>query len=215
MKNEEKNQKLAAAVSLANLVDKAGAPRWFVVMSEPRREKFALARIREAGFVSYLPMRPVAKKTATYATPLFPGYLFVQMDLANGEWWRIFTTLDVAAVITRQSRAGRPIPLPLPSGVITKIMTKEVGGLVQLAKPQAKDKRNGDGAPFKPGDKLKITGGPLVGFDGLFMHGDANRVAVLVSLFGCETKVELTAKEIEAVREAANTSVAPATKTAA
>jgi transcription antitermination factor NusG len=197
MKTSEENR-MAASVSLDTLVDEPRDPRWYVVISEPRRERQALCRLREGGFVSYLPMRPVAKKNATHAAPLFPGYLFVQFDINADRWPHVFTTLDVAGMVTRTSRTNRPIPLAMPVGAVRRILSEEIEGLVLLAKKDKPGDKRVVGSPFKAGQRVKIVGGPFMDMDALFQTGDANRIAVLIHMLGGETVVNLATTEASA-----------------
>jgi transcription antitermination factor NusG len=173
-------------VSLANLVDRAGAPRWAVVETNGGHEREALLRLRENGFAAYLPMRAVVSKRSTRAEPLFPNYVLVQLDLTDAGWFRVFTTVGVKRLLTKTMRGGRPMPLFLPCGAVRKILAEEVDGLVQLV---TRTKRTP--SPFKGGEVVKIVRGSFEGFTGVFASGNAERVMVLLSLLGREVKIEM------------------------
>ncbi len=163
------------------------AARWYVVNAEPNREKLALASLTGGGFDAYLPMRAIEKKAETHAAPLFPRYLFVRLDLEDETWWRVFTMHGVASVITRTRSVGRPLPVPIERGAVRRIRAEEIDGLILLKGAPKASKAS----PFKPGMSVKITKGPMSGFDAIFQHGDANRITVMMSMLGSERTVHM------------------------
>ena len=53
------------------------------------------------------------------------------------------------------------------------------------------------------GDEVRVTDGPLAGFNGVVdeLEPDKNRVRVVVSMFGRETPVDLELDQVEAIKE--------------
>lgn len=59
-------------------------PAWCVVATKPRAERRAHASLHRYGFIAYLPELTSQRRDRTWITrPLWPGYLFVQLDLAK------------------------------------------------------------------------------------------------------------------------------------
>jgi transcriptional antiterminator RfaH len=60
------------------------APKWVAVNTHPHRERFALDNLRRQDFGAYCPMIRKrirhARRTQDVLRPLFPSYLFVEVD---------------------------------------------------------------------------------------------------------------------------------------
>lgn len=71
----------------ASAHDRCCAPsgrRWCVVATQPRAERRAHASLHRAGFHAYVPWITVRHVNRTWHTkPLWPGYAFVELDLAK------------------------------------------------------------------------------------------------------------------------------------
>src|SRR4051794_12911977 len=59
---------------------------WFVVRSKPRKEDFAVQSLGRRGVVAFCPriLEPVGMTNDWATVPLFPGYLFVHIELHSG-----------------------------------------------------------------------------------------------------------------------------------
>lgn len=149
--------------------------RWYVAQTHPHAEGQARAHLTRQGYRAYLPvyrkLRRHARRTDTVSAPLFPGYLFVWMDVAATRWRAIRSTLGVRRLICHGDD-----PIPVPAGVVEDIRAKEgPDGLVPLAEP----------APFTPGEAVTVTGGPLRDQSGWFQRmADRERVVVLLTMLG-------------------------------
>ena len=77
--------------------------RWFVVRVLAHQENRAQLNLDRLGFRSFLPRlrRTVrhARKVRDTLTPLFPGYIFVIIDLSKHRWRSINGTFGVASLI--------------------------------------------------------------------------------------------------------------------
>ena len=117
--------------------------------------------------------------------PLFPGYLFVAIDIHAQRWLPIDSTFGV----TRLVRDGdRPAAVPL--AVITALKCREdAKGLIIL------DQR----PRFSPGDKVRVLEGSFRDCCGLYDGMSAGeRVAILLDLLGRKVRVILPTDKIEA-----------------
>jgi len=167
------------------------ALRWYVVQSEPNQERLAFGALTfDMGIDTYLPMRAVEKKTALHRAPLFPRYLFVRLDLQDESWWRMFTARGFHRVMGDRS------PLPIERGAVRRIRAQEVEGLIKLKGAQAA--KAAGKSPYTSGMALRITGGPMVDRDALFMHGDANRITVMLSMLGSQRITHMGAGDVRA-----------------
>jgi transcriptional antiterminator RfaH len=160
---------------------------WAAARIEPRREALAQYCLRLAGFVIYVPRlrerRIVRGRKIEICPLLFPGYLFVQIEL---QWHAARWAPGTLGLI--MNGAG---PAHVPDRMITEIRARERGGLIELPKPRG----------LQAGDRVRVTHGPFTGLAGLYasMNGH-ERVAVLLQLLGGQTRVTLSRGDVEAVK---------------
>ena len=128
---------------------------------------------------------------------LFPGYVFVQMDIEDddapnelGESWEaVRGTPGVTGFVGTSTR-----PVPLSQDEVDRLLRSV--GVMQAAvvAPVARVNVN-----FKEGDMVRVTAGPFADFSGVV--GEVNisqaKVKVLVSIFGRETPVELDFSQVQ------------------
>src|SRR6516164_3214575 len=91
--------------------------RWFVARVLPHQENRAQFNLNRLGFRSFLPRlrRTVrhARRLRDTLQPLFPGYIFIVIDLSKQRWRSIHGTFGVASLIM-----GAEQPVPVPPGVV-------------------------------------------------------------------------------------------------
>ena len=143
--------------------------RWYVVATQPSRERVAVQQLKNQGFEVFLPLR---KKTVRHSrrllnkgAPLFPGYVFVSVDLETVRWRAINGTLGVKYILS----AGDD-PIALPHGFVeTLIALVGADGCVTCS------------PDLKPGDKVELLAGPFASQVGeLLSRTDSGRVSVLM-----------------------------------
>ncbi|MCX7309904.1 MAG: transcriptional activator RfaH [Afipia sp.] len=153
---------------------------WYVVHTRPNSEAKADFNLRRQGFTTYLPryqrQRRHARKSETVTRPLFPRYLFVELDLAFDQWRSIRSTFGISQIVLAGDR-----PRPLPVGVVDEIRARESEtGFVKLGLP----------AGVKPGSKIRLLDGVFADSTAVFEQtADDRRVAVVLSLLGREVRV--------------------------
>lgn len=163
--------------------------RWYVAQTQPRAEGLAVQHLERQGFRAYLPRyrkrRRHARKVDTVAAPLFPGYLFVSMDIARTRWRAIRSTVGVKTLLCTGDT-----PLPVPKGVVEDIQARaDAQGIVPVRPP----------APFEKGDTVQVTGGPLADQVGWFERcTDDERVVILLNLLGRQLRVPLPLSAVRA-----------------
>ena len=93
--------------------------QWFVANTKSNEERKALFNIRRQGFVAYLPQykktRRHARKIEAVLEPLFPKYLFVQLNLDHESWSCINSTIGVKRLVQFGNKPGRS-----PQGLCAK-----------------------------------------------------------------------------------------------
>lgn len=156
--------------------------RWYVAQTRPREERTALTHLIRQGFTTFLPeylrRRSHARRVETVRAPLFPGYLFISMDIALTRWRAIASTVGVSRLICTGER-----PSIVPDGVIESIRSRaDDCGLIQIEPI----------VPFRPGDAVQVVSGAFADQIGLFQCAtDEDRVVLLLDILGREIKVKL------------------------
>jgi transcriptional antiterminator RfaH len=158
------------------------APAWFIVRAKPKQEGYAqsnlgmrhvpvfLPRIIELGYDGVEVSR---RKPA----PLFPGYLFVRLQLPD-DYYRVIWTPGVRDLVSLGSG-----PVPVPDGAIREIRTRcDASGVVRVA-PTA----------WRAGDRVEIPAGP---FEGLVatvvtVMPSRQRIKLLIDFLARQTCVEM------------------------
>ena len=123
--------------------------RWYVAQTHVRSELRALTHLTRQGFATYMPQylkrRRHARRSETVHRPLFPGYLFVLMDIESIGWRAIRSTVGVRNLICNGDR-----PLAVPRGVVEDIRAREdESGVVAVNEPP----------PFKKGETVQVVMG--------------------------------------------------------
>lgn len=163
--------------------------RWYVLNSQARGEHKAAWHLKNQGFHVYLPQylkrRRHARRIDTVKAPLFPRYLFVELDLGRDRWRAVTSTIGVSHIV-----GGDAGPTPIPEGVIDAIRAREdETGLIPLARE----------ARFNKGDRIQIMEGTLVDHVGLFeCPSDQDRVVLLLELLGRQVRVKLPLTSVAA-----------------
>jgi transcription elongation factor/antiterminator RfaH len=157
-----------------------GNERWFVVNTRPKSERKAEWHLGAQGFRTFLPQfqKTVrhARKLATVRTPLFPGYLFIALDLKRDRWLSVRSTIGVLRLFTQDDR-----PAPVPVGIVESLIAHSDGDLTRLD----------DG--LVEGQTIRILSGPFADFVGTLARLDATgRVQVLLQMMGASVPVILS-----------------------
>ncbi len=162
---------------------------WCAVQTHVRAEDKAAFHLRRQGYTVFLPKhlkrRKHARRIDWVPAPLFPRYLFVALDPAQGRWWSIRSTVGVLNLVNFGNR-----PAAVPDEVISEIKARQdEKGLVKTH----------EGCSFKPGDRVRIIKGPLGDLEGLFdCPTDEERVTVLLNFLGREVKVRVPLETVYA-----------------
>ena len=127
-------------------------------------------------------------KKKTNTRKVFPGYIFVQMEIDNETWHVVKTTPKITGFI-----GGSRTPPPISVAEIERI----------IGKPDA----DGAGAEepskvvidFKRGDEVNIIDGPFASMKGRVeeVNEARGKLRVMVSIFGRPTAVELDFTQVE------------------
>ena len=130
-------------------------------------------------------VRRHARKTEAVSRPLFPRYMFVELDLSLERWRSIYSTFGVSQLIT----TGED-PVPVPAGVVDEIRAREGSdGFVELGLPPG----------IGPGSRVRLIDGIFAEAKGVLDRiADQYRVSVLLQLLGREVRVFVPAAHVGA-----------------
>lgn len=164
-------------------------PQWYVVQTHPHAEGKAASHLRRQGFEIYLPRyarrRRHARRVDITASPLFPRYLFVAIDLVHQRWRVIRSTVGVANLVYSGDE-----PAPVAADVVRRLKQREDSkGCVRLDLASR----------FSAGDAVRVVDGAFSDCLGLFESmSDGERVLVLLDLLGRKVRVTMNMDTIEA-----------------
>ena len=165
---------------LSNSLELGPGERWFVARVLARQEDRAQLNLRRLEFRSFIPKlkRTVrhARKSEDVLKPLFPGYIFVIIDISKQRWRTVNGTFGVASLIM-----GAEQPRSVPLGVVEALIAScETSGVVRLD----------DG--LEVGQKVRILSGPFSQALCRLAHlDDRGRVRVLLEILGMEVTTQL------------------------
>lgn len=161
--------------------------RWYAVQCQPNRERTAAFHLANQGFATFLPLRAKTRRHArridTVRVPLFPGYLFVCLDLNRDRWRSIGGTIGVVRLVAHGER-----PSPAPHGVVESLI--EACDDEQTFHWQHE---------LHAGQEIRVINGPLAELFGqLDAMTDSGRLRVLLNIMGGQRPVLLPAEQVVA-----------------
>jgi transcription antitermination factor NusG len=139
-------------------------PKWFVIHTRSRHEKRVTEQLQmkriEVFFPMYRSKRHWGAREAVVDLPLFPGYVFVHIPLA--ERLNVLGLSGVAGLVLFQ---GAPAPVP----------DDELESLREcLSRTPAEP------IPYyQPGNRVRIISGPLAGLEGVIVRNNGQTRFVL------------------------------------
>jgi transcriptional antiterminator NusG len=115
----------------------------------------------------------------------YPGYVYVRMDLTDESWSGVKNTPNVTGFVGLTSR-----PSPLRLEEVVSILAPAVQEKKKVETPKAQE--------FEVGESVTVQDGPFATLPATIseINVDAQRLKVLVSIFGRETPVELEFSQV-------------------
>ncbi len=164
---------MARFESLTQRLDLEGGERWFAARTLAHRENSAHFNLHCLGFRSFVPRfwRTIrhANKLHNVFAPLFPGYIFVILDLSRDRWRSVNSAIGVASLIM-----GVEQPMSVPPGVVEALIARrESSGTIRLDRD------------LEVGERVRILSGPFAETLCRIEHlDDRGRVRVLLEIMG-------------------------------
>lgn len=140
---------------------------WYLIHTKPRQENVALINLERQGYECYLPQIRIERirrgKAGVVIEPMFPRYLFIQLDSSNQgkSWFPIRSTLGVSQLVRFGSRAAQ-----VDDALIDLIRSREQRRPTELL--------------FNQGDIVQIAAGPFAGIEAIYQTSDPERRAMIL-----------------------------------
>lgn len=161
---------------------------WYLIYTKPRQEEAARDNLGRQGFHTWLPRVRVVKRRGTrrvpVVEPMFPRYLFVELDSAHQDWSPIRSTLGVASLV-RFGGVPAKVPAPLVAALQARADEHDICDLSARHQPRR-------------GDTVRVAHGAFAGYEAVFQaRSGQERVLVLLEVAGKQTRVTLPADDID------------------
>jgi transcription antitermination factor NusG len=173
---------------LTQRLDLERGERWFVARTLPHHENTAHFNLHCLGFRSFVPRfrRTIrhANKLRNVLAPLFPGYIFVILDLSRDRWRSVNSTTGVASLIM-----GVEQPMAVPLGVVEALISRIGGsGAIRLDRD------------FEVGERVRILSGPFAEtLCRIERLDDRGRVRVLLEIMGGQVVAQVDGSSLRPV----------------
>ena len=156
---------------------------WYVVATKTREEEKARVNLERQGYGVFLPKLSLKKRRKGHwqvvTESLFPGYLFVALELGEDDPAPIRSTVGCIGLV-RFAHVYTPVP-------------GEVIESLQAIESEANDVE----APFKRGERVRFVSGPFAGIEAVFdMARGGDRAQVLLQLLGKHQRITVGIDEM-------------------
>lgn len=154
---------------------------WYLLQLKPNGHRLAKANLERQGFKAFLPLQNVTKRAAhkfvDRRMPLFPGYMFVELDTAQNAWRKVNSTLGVARIVNLGT-----LPAPVPSAIIHQLMTRcDDDGVLRPSQD------------LEIGHEVQVLRGPFANFVAKVEEiSPDQRVWVLIDMLGQTSRISLS-----------------------
>ena len=177
-----------------------GNKRWYIVHAYSGMEKAVERNLRErierAGMHEkfgriLVPTEEVVElkngKKSVTERRIYPGYVLVEMEMADDTWHLVKHTSKVTGFIG----GARNRPAPISEAEVAKIVSQMQEG-VDKPKPKVE---------WTVGELVRVKDGPFTDFNGAVeeVNYEKSKVRVSVTIFGRSTPVELDFAQVEKV----------------
>ncbi len=159
---------------------------WYVAQTRPRQEAIAELNLQRQGYTCYLPRLATRKHLRGHwqnvIEPLFPGYLFVQLDVSQGHIAPVFSTRGLRTIV----RFGTQY-LPFDDAAVSYLQQQERQQQQAAATQEL----------FRPGEELCILQGPFAGLKAVYQCSKGrDRVEILIQLLGSTQRLDIPQDQV-------------------
>lgn len=128
---------------------------------------------------------------------VYPGYILVRMDLTDASWSAVRNTPGVTGFVG--ATAQRPSALTIDE--VVKILAPAAPRKAEKSAPTGGAAPTRTEVDFSEGESVTVMDGPFATLPATIseVNADAQKLKVLVSIFGRETPVELAFNQVEKI----------------
>lgn len=159
---------------------------WVLIYTKARQEIVANENLKKQGFKTFLPLIDETNESNVFRSlvPVFPRYIFAQINLGLDNWTSIKSSYGVGHIVMFGEKFTS-----IPNNIIKLIQ----------------DKLNEEGiykesiltVDFQKGDSLTIKEGRFAGIDAIFLSNKSkDRVRLLLKLLNTTVISEITKSDI-------------------
>ena len=158
--------------------------KWLVVQIKPNSYDLAIRNLERQGAETFLPKMNTTIKTKTKFVNkdvlVFPGYVFIGIDLRYFYWTKINSTYGVSKLLSFNNK-----PYEIPIDLILTLKNRYKNNINPVINEN-----------LKKGDTIKFNNGPLVDLVASIESIDAkHRIYALLKVLGGRRKLEINLKE--------------------
>jgi len=161
---------------------------WYAVRTKSRQEKAAASRLGSVDISHYLPLhaevRQWSDRKQLVQIPLFPGYLFVHLDVLSGEKLEVLKTPGVVGFVGNPSG-----PLPIPDNQIESVRKAASCGDECSSR-----------FLLSQGDRVRVVRGALTGIEGVLVKlGSRSQLMIAIEVIQRSVVVTVSEDDVEPV----------------
>jgi transcriptional antiterminator RfaH len=159
---------------------------WYLIQFKPNSHRLAERNLHRQGFETFLPMHKITRRKASRFVsdlkPLFPGYMFVNVNSDLAPWRAINSTIGVSRLVSFEGKP-KPLPMQLISGLMLRC---DVSGTLLPHKS------------ISVGDTVEMITGPFANFIATVDTIDPEqRIWVLMDFMGQKTRMQVTTDQLQ------------------
>jgi transcriptional antiterminator RfaH len=163
---------------------------WHLLYTKPHKEPLVHAQLDDRGYEVFFPyvQRDRGYNRGVRLEPIFPQYLFVNVDLISAEANGLRSLPGMRTIVDFGGQ-----PAVIPDAVVHDLRGRlETYGDKILRKSESL---------FTPGQHVEVTDGPFIGFDAVYQRSlsGGQRVQILLDMMGSWTRMQLSVDRIKAV----------------
>ncbi len=161
---------------------------WVLIYTKAKEEKKANENLQKQGFKTFLPLISPTNKNREVKSlvPIFPRYLFVQINLESDNWSSIKSSHGISHIVMFSEKLTS-----IPNNIVELIQGK--------LNEEGVYKEDISIVDYQKGDPILIKEGRFAGIDAIFLSKKSkDRVRLLLKLLNTSVVAEITSSNIEA-----------------
>ena len=161
---------------------------WVLIYTKAKEEIKASENLQRQGFKTFLPLIAATNKNreSKSQVPVFPRYIFAQINLEFDNWTSINSSYGVSHIVMFSERF-----IPIPNNIIKLIQGK--------LNEEGVCKEDISIVDYQKGDPVFIKEGRFAGINAIFLSKKSkDRVRLLLKLLNTSIVTEITSSNIEA-----------------